>query len=157
SRGVGLYWRTEKKIREMESASGSVVGATGALYAVRRTLLVPIPEGAILDDVFIPMHVVKQGFRVLFAPNAHAWDVADQGREREFCRKVRTLRGNYQLMQLAPWLLTSANPLRFEFISHKIFRLFAPLALLALFISCLFLPQPVYRLALLLQAAFYAL
>src|ERR1700676_690344 len=49
--GMGLYWRIEKYVRELESASGSVVGATGALYAVRRELLTAIPEGTILDDV----------------------------------------------------------------------------------------------------------
>jgi biofilm PGA synthesis N-glycosyltransferase PgaC len=156
-RGMGLYWRIEKTIREMESASGSVVGATGALYAVRRQLVVPVPAGTILDDVYIPMHVVRQGFRVIFVPSAHAWDVADQGTEREFSRKVRTLTGNYQLVQFAPWLLTSSNPLRFEFISHKLLRLFAPFALAAALIAALALPQPIYRAALVLQVAFYAL
>ena len=156
-RGMGLYWRIEKTIREMESASGSVVGATGALYAVRRYLLVPVPAGTILDDVYIPMHVVRKGFRVIFVPSAHAWDVADQGTEREFSRKVRTLTGNYQLVQFAPWLLGSSNPLRFEFVSHKLLRLFAPFALAAALIAALALREPIYRAALLLQIAFYAL
>jgi cellulose synthase/poly-beta-1,6-N-acetylglucosamine synthase-like glycosyltransferase len=155
--GVGLYWRIEKSIREMESASGSVVGATGALYAVRRDRLVPVPEGTILDDVYTPMHVAQRGFRVIFVPSAHAWDVADQGAGHEFWRKVRTLSGNYQLMQLAPWLLGRSNPLRFEFISHKLLRLFAPFALGAAFISCLTLRQPFYRIVLALQLLFYAL
>ena len=61
AQGMGLYWRIEKKIRELEAASGSVVGATGALYAVRRDLLTPVPEGTILDDVYIPLQVVRQG------------------------------------------------------------------------------------------------
>jgi poly-beta-1,6-N-acetyl-D-glucosamine synthase len=156
-RGMGLYWRIEKAVREMESACGSVVGATGALYAVRRPLLVPVPAGTILDDVYIPMHVVRQGFRVIFVPSAHAWDVADQGTEREFSRKVRTLTGNYQLVQFAPWLLGSSNPLRFEFICHKLMRLFAPFALAAALIAALALPQPIYRAALILQIAFYGL
>jgi cellulose synthase/poly-beta-1,6-N-acetylglucosamine synthase-like glycosyltransferase len=156
-RGMGLYWHIEKAVREMESASGSVVGATGALYAVRRKLLVPVPAGTILDDVYIPMHVVREGFRVIFVPSAHAWDVADQGTEREFSRKVRTLTGNYQLVQFAPWLLGSSNPLRFEFISHKLMRLFAPFALLAALIAALALPQPIYRAALIMQVAFYGL
>lgn len=158
ARGMGLYWRVEKKIREMESASGSVVGATGAIYAVRRNLLVPLPVGTILDDVYIPMHVVHQGLRVIFVPSARAWDVADQGADREFSRKVRTLTGNYQLVQLAPWLLGLSNPLWFEFVSHKLMRLLAPFALLvALISSLLLIPQPIYRIAFLLQLAFYAL
>ena len=156
-RGMGLYWRVEKTIREMESASGSVVGATGALYAVRRSLLVPVPVGTILDDVYIPMHVVRQGSRVIFVPTARAWDIAPQKTGYEFSRKVRTLSGNYQLVQLAPWLLSRKNPLRFEFVSHKLFRLFAPFALAAAFIASLALRQPFYRLALALQLAFYGL
>ena len=156
-RGMGLYWRIEKHIREMESASGSVVGATGALYAVRRELLVPVPAGTILDDVYIPMHVAREGFRVIFVPNARAWDVADQGSEREFSRKVRTLSGNYQLVQMAPWLLGASNPIRFEFVSHKLMRLFAPFALAAALLATVVLPQPFYRGALVLQLGFYAL
>jgi poly-beta-1,6-N-acetyl-D-glucosamine synthase len=156
-RGMGLYWRVEKTIREMESASGSVVGATGALYAVRRRLLVPVPMGTILDDVYIPMHVVRQGARVIFVPSARAWDVAPQKTGHEFSRKVRTLSGNYQLVQLAPWLLSGKNPLRFEFISHKLLRLFAPFALSAVFIASLALSNPFYRIALALQLVFYAL
>jgi cellulose synthase/poly-beta-1,6-N-acetylglucosamine synthase-like glycosyltransferase len=156
-RGMGLYWQIEKKVREMESASASVVGATGALYAVRRKLLVPVPAGTFLDDVYIPMYVARQGFRVIFVPDARAWDVADQGTEREFSRKVRTLSGNYQLLQLAPWLLTTENPLRFEFISHKLLRLIAPFFLIAALVSTLALHQTLYRFALALQIAFYAL
>ena len=88
---------------------------------------------------------------------ARAWDLPDLGEGREFSRKVRTLSGNYQLLQLAPWLLTSEDPIRFEFISHKLSRLAVPFALLALLIASLFLPEPFYRLALGLQLAFYAL
>jgi poly-beta-1,6-N-acetyl-D-glucosamine synthase len=156
-RGMGLYWRIEKTVRELESASGSVVGATGAIYAARRNLVVSVPVGTILDDVYIPMNVARQGFRVIFVPNAHAWDIADQGSDREFSRKVRTLTGNYQLVQLAPWLLGSSNPLRMEFISHKLLRLFAPFALGAALVSATSIPEPVYRTALVLQIAFYAL
>jgi poly-beta-1,6-N-acetyl-D-glucosamine synthase len=156
-RGMGLYWRIEKNIREMESASGSVVGATGALYAVRRSLLVSVPAGTILDDVYIPMHVVRAGARVIFVPSARAWDVAPRETKHEFSRKVRTLSGNYQLVQLAPWLLSGKNPLRFEFISHKLLRLIAPFALAAAFIASLMLRDPFYRLGLALQVAFYGL
>jgi len=155
--GMGLYWRIEKTVREMESASGSVVGATGAIYAVRRQLLVQVPAGTILDDLYIPMNVVRQGLRVTFVPNAHAWDLADQGSDREFSRKVRTLTGNYQLVQIAPWLLGASNPLRFEFVSHKLLRLFAPFALTAALIASMALPQPFYRAALAVQIAFYGL
>ncbi len=157
NRGMGLYWRIEKTIRDLESASGSVVGATGAFYGVRRELLQPIPPETLLDDVYIPMQVVKAGKRVIFEPRARAWDLPDQGTEREFARKVRTLSGNYQLLQLQPWLLSGENAIRFEFVSHKLLRLIVPFALVAALIACALVPHPFYRAALFLQVAFYAL
>jgi biofilm PGA synthesis N-glycosyltransferase PgaC len=156
-RGMGLYWRLEKKIRELESASRSVVGATGAIYAVRRDLLGPVPEGTILDDVYIPMEVVRQGKRVMFDPRAQAWDTPNLGGSREFSRKVRTLSGNYQLLQLAPWLLSSDNPIRFEFVSHKLLRLAVPFALAILLLTSIALAGTFYRTVLALQLMFYAL
>jgi poly-beta-1,6-N-acetyl-D-glucosamine synthase len=155
--GMGLYWRVEKLVRELESASSSVVGATGAFYGARRDLLGPIPAETLLDDVYIPMQVVRAGKRVVFEPKARAWDLPDQGTEREFSRKVRTLSGNYQLLQLQPWLLTRENPIRFEFVSHKILRLIVPFALVAALVACAAIPQPFYRGAFILQVMFYAL
>jgi poly-beta-1,6-N-acetyl-D-glucosamine synthase len=156
-KGMGVYWRIEKKVRELESICGSVAGATGAIYCARRELLDPLPAGTILDDVLLPMLVVKKGSRVIFDSRARAWDSPDLGGEREFSRKVRTLSGNYQLLQLAPWLLTAKNPIRFEFISHKLLRLAVPFALVALLIASLFLAHPFYRAALLAQILFYGL
>ena len=155
--GLSLYWRIEKRVRELESASDSVVGATGALYAARRELLRNVPAGTILDDLYLPMQVVRQGKRVVFDPRARAWDDPNQGTGREFSRKVRTLSGNYQLMQLAPWLLSGDNPLRFEFVSHKLLRLAVPFALAVLLLAPLFLMGVFYRGALLAQVIFYAL
>jgi cellulose synthase/poly-beta-1,6-N-acetylglucosamine synthase-like glycosyltransferase len=155
--GMGLYWRIEKYIRELEAASGSVVGATGALYAVRRGLLTGLPEGTILDDVYIPLQVVRQGRRVVFEPRARAWDSPDLGGGLEFARKVRTLSGNYQLVQLMPWVLSGQNPVLLRFVSHKLLRLVVPFALAAILISSLWLRAPLYRMALVLQLAFYGL
>jgi cellulose synthase/poly-beta-1,6-N-acetylglucosamine synthase-like glycosyltransferase len=157
SRGVGLYWRMEKNIRGLESASGSVVGATGALYCVRKSLVPQVPADAILDDVYTPMMVVRQGYRVVFDPRARAWDRPVLAGQHEFRRKVRTLTGNYQLLRLAPWLLGRSNSLRFEFVSHKLLRLIVPVALLATLVTSMLLPGPVYRTVFLFQIAFYAL
>jgi cellulose synthase/poly-beta-1,6-N-acetylglucosamine synthase-like glycosyltransferase len=156
-KGMGLYWRMEKEIRELESASGSVAGATGAIYCARRAQLDSLPEGTILDDVLLPMQVVRKGSRVVFDPRARAWDSPDLGDQREFWRKVRTLSGNYQLLQLAPWLLSSENAIRFEFVSHKLTRLMVPFALLGVLVASIFLPAPIYRAALIGQLIFYAL
>src|SRR5438309_1845464 len=125
---LGHYWNIEKKIRQWEATSGSTVGATGAFYAIRRELLPEIPAGMILDDVYIPMHAARSS-RVVFEPDARVWD-AHSATRVEFSRKVRTLSGNYQLIQLAPWMITYSNPILLNFVSHKLFRLLVPFALL---------------------------
>jgi biofilm PGA synthesis N-glycosyltransferase PgaC len=147
-RGVGSYWRMEKKIRDWESVASSVIGATGALYAVRRSLVPRIPAGTILDDVFIPMEVARQGHRVIFEPRAIVWDSLSSNPQKEFRRKVRTLFGNYQLLRIAPWLLTAKNPVRFEFASHKLLRLAVPFALIGMLLSSVFVSGILYRLPL---------
>ncbi|MBB3228583.1 cellulose synthase/poly-beta-1,6-N-acetylglucosamine synthase-like glycosyltransferase [Luteibacter sp. Sphag1AF] len=127
AQGVDAYWRYEKRIRLSESQSGSTIGVSGALYAMRRELFLPLPDGTVLDDVLVPMRVAAVGKRVVFEPRAIAWDTPSQHPEAERKRKIRTLAGNYQLLQLAPWLLSPAsNPLWFRFISHKLLRLIAP-------------------------------
>ncbi|HEV3276133.1 MAG TPA: glycosyltransferase family 2 protein [Terriglobia bacterium] len=147
SGGLGLYWQIEKSIRRWESASGSVVGVTGALYAARKDLVPLLPPGTILDDVFIPLNAARQGKRILFDGRALSYDrLADD--RREFWRKVRTLTGNYQLLRLAPWLLTTSNGIRFRFVCHKLLRLLVPFALLGVLVSSLFLTAPIYRAAL---------
>jgi cellulose synthase/poly-beta-1,6-N-acetylglucosamine synthase-like glycosyltransferase len=155
--GMGLYWTLEKKIRQWESATSSVVGATGAFYAVRKDLVGPIPRGTILDDVYIPLQIARQGLRVTFDSAARAWEPSTFGLRREYVRKLRTLTGNYQLLQLAPWILSRANPLRFEFISHKLLRLVVPFALMAILVSTIMLRGPFYETCLGLQLAFYAM
>lgn len=155
--GVGWYWRLEKKIRRWEGLAGSSVGATGAFYAVRKNLIVPLPQGTILDDVYIPLYVARQGQRVIFEPRALTFDPFVPAPKQEFRRKLRTLFGNYQLLQLAPWILTTSNPLRLAFVCHKLLRLLVPFALLGLLVSSFWLRESVYGFVLVLQLFFYAL
>ena len=157
SDGVGLYWRLEKNIRNWEGVSGSTVGATGAFYAVRRNLLSPLPIGTILDDVYIPLNVARKGSRVVFDSEALAWDEFSSSPKQEFRRKVRTLAGNYQLLQIAPWVLTSANPIRLRLVCHKLLRLLVPFALLGVLVSTFWVRQGIYEIVFGLQVVLYAL
>jgi cellulose synthase/poly-beta-1,6-N-acetylglucosamine synthase-like glycosyltransferase len=157
SEALGIYWKIEKIIRKLESATGSVVGVTGAIYAMRRELYTPIPPSTILDDVFVPMSVVRQGKRVVFQPSAIARDRLFVESGKEFSRKVRTLTGNYQLLRLAPWLITPANPILIRFISHKLLRLFVPLFLALMLVASAVADGPFYHAAFALQLFFYLL
>lgn len=155
--GVGFYWRYEKFIRHYEGQVDSTVGTTGALYALRRALFMPIPNRTLIDDVLIPMQIVRQGYRVLFEPSARAWDRVAASPEQEFTRKVRTIAGNFQLLFREPWLLNPfSNRLWFQTLSHKFFRLVAPLCLVLAWLSNLtLLDQPLYRVTMALQLFFY--
>ena len=108
SEGVSIYWSFEKIVRKLEAATGSTVGATGAIYAARRSNVVAPPHGTLLDDVFIPVTIARQGLRIVFDPAARAWDTLAV-QEYEYRRKVRTLEGNYQLVEIAPGC--SSNPI----------------------------------------------
>lgn len=156
--GVGLYWRYEKWLRRQESRLHSQVGVTGAICAVRRSLFRPIPPGTLLDDVYWPLCVVMQGYRVVHDRTAQAFDCLPDKPRDEFRRKVRTLSGNYQLLTRLPTaLLPWCNPVWFAFLSHKILRLAVPWALLVMLLCCLGLATPLYLLLLTVQLAGYLL
>ncbi len=160
--GAGLYWRYERAIREAEGQVDSVIGVTGALYMIRRELYQPFPANIILDDVWQPMQIALQGFRVLFVPEAKVYD-QEAELDREFQRKTRTLAGNFQLIARMPQLLSPwSNRLFFAFVSHKVMRLLCPYALALVLISNLVLLQSsswmwFWWLSLFGQAFFYGL
>ena len=155
--GVRRYWRFEKWLRKQESRFDSQVGVTGAISAVRRPLFHPIPPGTLLDDVYWPMHVVLQGYRVVHEERAKAFDQLPEVPRDEFRRKVRTLAGNFQLLTLLPVsaLFPWSNRIWWQWISHKLMRLAVPWALLGIFVSSFFLTENIYRFFFLVQLIGY--
>lgn len=134
--GVGLYWRYEKQLRRLESAVGSTLGATGAIYALRRSLYRPLPPDTILDDVLTPMRAVLAGHRIVFNERAVAFDRVAVDARAERRRKIRTLAGNFQILWQEPWLLVPiVNPVWAQYVSHKLGRLLVPYALFMLFVA----------------------
>ena len=155
--GLGLYWHYEKFICTHESAIHSVVGVTGALYAVRKSLFLKLQEETILDDVAISMVCLLAGRRVIFDPTARAFDQTESSPELEYRRKVRTVSGNFQLLADMPALLRPwSNPVFLQFFSHRVARLFVPYALAILAASNLLLLRGGYLSFFALQAAWYA-
>lgn len=158
--GLGLYWRYEKWMRRSESRVWSTLGATGAIYALRRSLWRPLPESTLLDDVLAPMRTVLAGYRMVFDDRARAFDRASSDAATETRRKKRTLAGNYQILAQEPRLLLPiVNPVWLQYLSHKVGRLIVPWALMALLLSSLVLAGTgaIYVVALVLQLLFYGL
>ena len=140
SSGVDLYWKLEKLVRREESKIDSCIGCTGAIYAIRRSSFRSIPDDTLLDDVVIPMLATEQGGRVLFEPNAIAWDPQSLTLENEWRRKTRTMAGNFQMLfRHLRWLNPLRNRLWFQVISHKYLRLAVPGFMMAAFVSSAFL------------------
>ena len=131
----GLYWRYEQWIRKCEAAFDSPVGVYGGFYAIRRELFTPMPAGIILDDMFQPLSIIRQGYRSVLAPGAFVFDIWPKKVEGEFHRKVRTLAGNFQLFKMAPWTLSFKNRTVFQLVSHKAMRLVVPYLLILLLVS----------------------
>jgi glycosyltransferase involved in cell wall biosynthesis len=114
----GVYWRYEQWIRNCEAAWDSPVGVYGGFYAARRELVKEYPAGIILDDMFQPLAIIRQGYRSVLDRSAFVMD--------KWPEKVRTLAGNYQLISLAPWILNWKNRVWLQLVSHKLLRLVVP-------------------------------
>jgi len=153
---AGFYWKYEKFIRKAESDIDSVQGVTGALYAIKKELMPVIPERTILDDVYVPMTVIKKGLRVLFEPEAVIYDDASVNESAERKRKIRTIAGNYQLLSMNKWLMNPiGNPTFVQFFSHKILRLLSPFILAFIVLSLLFLALNNYGVIYIVMMVFF--
>jgi biofilm PGA synthesis N-glycosyltransferase PgaC len=158
--GVGVYWKYEKWLRRKEALVRSTLGATGAIYALRRSLWQPLPPDTLLDDVLAPMRAVLGGWRIVFDEEATAFDRTAPDAAAEARRKRRTLAGNYQILAQEPRLLIPlVNPVWLQYVSHKVGRLLVPWALVGAFVSSAALvgDQWIYTAAFATQGLFYGL
>jgi biofilm PGA synthesis N-glycosyltransferase PgaC len=154
----GTYGRIERRLREAEARLGWAHAASGAVYAIRTEVFRPLPCGLLLDDVYTPLQALRRGLRIWVARDAVAIDEPGRELRREFRRKLRTLAGNWQLIQTLPWLMRpAANPVFFAWMSHKVLRLIAPWALLGAVVAAGLGATPPVRLAFWLQLAAYAI
>ena len=156
--GEGFYWHYETFLKSNESTFYSILGAHGALYALRKSLFQTLPARAINDDYILPMYGVQQKKRAVYEPGAVAVEEGTTSVGGEMKRRIRISFGNFQQLFLLRKLL---NPFRgriaFEFLSHKFLRSFSFLFMIALFIANIFIPILGFRIFLLLQILFYVL
>jgi poly-beta-1,6-N-acetyl-D-glucosamine synthase len=155
---TGLYWRYERTLRRLESELDLLAGVSGAFFAIRRSVFRDIPPGSYCEDVTLALYARARGFKVLWEPGARIYETMRDPCV-EFRRKVRTLVGNYQLLsQFWPLYLPWGGRLAFTLISHKLCRLFIPLALLVLLVAtgALSATHPFFTAVMLSQGGFYA-
>lgn len=119
-----LYWRIEEKIKALESRSGSTMGADGSLFAVRRRLYPMVPPD-IIDDMFVSLSILCDGYRVVRVPEVLAWERSATDSADEFRRKVRIACQAFNCHRLLWPRLRRLSPLNlFKYTSHKLLRWF---------------------------------
>ena len=155
-----FYWRYETVLKTLESRFGTVLGANGAIYAIKRAWFRALPAGTIVDDFLIPMLMrLERGGAVIFRPAAKAWEMVPETVRDEFRRRVRIGAGDaHALRHTWRLLLPNQGMLAVSYWSHKIVRWMGPVLLLTAFVANLWLAdRPWGRVLLIAQVAVYAL
>lgn len=130
------YWDFDRVMKLLQSRAGSAISATGAIYAMRRCLFMPVPEG-VTDDFVISTRVIAQGSRLVFDEEAKCFEPVASGVKSEFRRKTRIITRGLTAVLVMRELL---NPFRFgfyavDFFSHKVLRRLVAIPLVVLAIT----------------------
>ena len=155
-----LYWKYETFLKRCEGRLGALLGANGAIYAIRRELYVPIPSETIIDDFVIPLLAkLRSGCAIVYDSSAVASEETPSLLSSEFHRRARIGAGGFQSIGMLWKLLDPRRGwIAFTFFSHKLLRWLCPFFLIGLLASNAMLwDRSFYRWALAVQLAFYGL
>jgi cellulose synthase/poly-beta-1,6-N-acetylglucosamine synthase-like glycosyltransferase len=118
------YWRFEEAVKKLEMESGSVMGADGSVFAIRRALHNPPPEH-IIDDLYVSLMILCSGYRVIQASDALAYEESVVSAHEEFTRKIRIACQAFNVHRLVwPQLRNLDGITRYKYVSHKLIRWF---------------------------------
>lgn len=152
------YWDVDRLLKAAESRAGSTISATGAIYAVRRELFEPIPDG-VTDDFYCSTGVIARGLRLVFEPSAVAYEPTAATGEAEFSRKVRVITRGLRGVQARRALLDFRRSgfYSLQLLSHKVLRRLMAIPLLVLALTSFLLrgKNAYHRLFASSQVAFY--
>jgi cellulose synthase/poly-beta-1,6-N-acetylglucosamine synthase-like glycosyltransferase len=156
----GLYWKYETFLKKCEGRLGALLGANGAIYAIRRELYVPIPPDTIVDDFVVPLLAkLRSGSTIIYEPDAVAREETAPSITSEFHRRARIGAGGFQSIALLWKLLDPRRGwIAFTFFSHKVLRWLCPFFLIGLLVSNAILwNRPFFAWTLGAQIAFYGM
>ncbi len=161
SKGEERYWQVESWLKKQEGSIESTLGATGAIYAIRRSLFIPQPvDRQIADDLLLPLRIAAAGRRVVYDAEAVAYEETANSMLQEFRRKTRIATGTFNVIGVLRSDAPRFSPfVRYAFFSHKLLRWVVPFLLIGLLAGTaglLLLGAPLLPL-LWVQLGFYAL
>ena len=153
----GVYWRFETMLKRLEGGRGALLGATGAIFAIRKELFIKLPSNTIIEDFVLPMKILERGYQVIFEPEAVALEETAKRIVHEKARRIRIGAGGFQALSLLGPML---NPARgfpaLAFWSHKVIRWCVPFFMMTAGLTNLILiHEPLYFILFLLQCLFY--
>ena len=163
--GESLYWKYESWLKKLNSRFYSSIGAVGELFAVKKSLISPLPEDTIVDDFVLSMEIAHKGYIIKYASDAYAQEEPSLNEKEELKRKIRIAAGAFQaLFRYLHWLNFFKHfRLSFQYFSYKVIRwLFVPILLMIVFLLniyiVIFYPKSyVFEILLILQIAFYTI
>lgn len=136
----GIYWKLETWLKQHEGGRGVLLGANGANFALRRDLWKGCPPEIVVEDLYIPLRLLMDGWRVVFEPAALAYEDLPPALADEFGRRVRIGAGDFQILARCLGLLHPSHGLAaWVFLSHKVLRWLAPLLMIAAILAALVL------------------
>lgn len=159
AQGESAYWRYESAIKRAESLVNTTIGAVGEFFAIRRDLYRPLREDSIIEDFVLSMQLVMDGWRVIYEPEAVAWEEASPSLRAEWERRARNCAGGFQAVgRLGRLFSPRYGFIAFQFLSHKLLRWLAPFfMILAWAIALALYPLAFFRWLFWGQTAFYFL
>ena len=115
-----------------------MAGAFGGCFAVRRACYHPAPASFLVDDFYITLAVLRDGYQALNELNALCYEDVSDHLHEEFRRKARIAAGNFQnLKEFRDLLWPPWRGVAFVLWSHKVLRWYTPLLLLIMLLSTL--------------------
>ncbi|NIQ15875.1 MAG: glycosyltransferase [Candidatus Dadabacteria bacterium] len=156
--GGGLYWKYETWLKKMESATGSLIGVSGCLYAVRKSIYRPLPED-LISDFLIALETARMGYRTVLEPDAIAKEKIEDRTGSEFQMRVRVIVRTLRAILKSTWALNifKNTRLAWQLWSHKVLRYSVPYFLVLLLLSSLFLGSPINWIFISFQMIFYGM
>lgn len=127
SDGERAYWDYQSRVRTAEAALGGAIGAHGAFYLLRQEAFQAMPADTINDDFILPMTLVAEGGRAVYAPEVLAYELDGTSLQADWRRRTRIGAGNLQqAIRLLGLLSPSHGGTALAFFSGKFLRAFMP-------------------------------
>lgn len=155
--GEGMYWRYESFLKRMEGHFHTTIGSPGELFAIRKKLYESVPKDIAIEDFYLSMKIVLKSYRNIYEPGAIAREYGSASLGDEMKRKRRIASGAFTSMFRFPEIWKPRHwKTAFLYLSHRVFRwTLAPLGLLVMLLSNLFITEGVFFWLLLGQVLFY--